>query len=281
MGPAARFRLVASSFMVDHQSVDDMLERDGRGDEIFVRDDSYNYSRGRLMSRNTFKSAVFRDGGEFPAGSAPPAWNSADDRRGGLITGDVYPMRRDNFDPNPAARRGDLPMVLWEGTLRRGDAVMVVPSIWEWDSPEISPAEAAWSRGLDAQAEALGLGGIFIAGDPNAPRGTFPNDGIISPDMISPLLVFDDGTRPIGALVHGGDFRASAGMPVNAIILTYDTALRAADQIIMFSARITNPDGSVTGTEYPGPAGGFTLHFTDPPQLEGEYTLYLRLEKIN
>jgi hypothetical protein len=278
---ARRYRLVASSFTVEHQTVDDMLERDGRGDEIFVRGDIYEFQdAGHFARHRTVKSAVFGARTEIRAGSGAPGFGAADDQHGGLLSNDRYPPTGDNFESRPASRRGDLPMVLWEGELKRGDEVLIVPSIWEWDSMDASQAERAWATQIDGQAPALRLGQPRIL--PLGQSGpTFSNGGVISNDLIRPIMVYDDGNRPIGAM-PGGAFRTSDGMPVNAMVLTWETAERLANQVMMFTARSYDSDGTVVGNvEYPGPAGGLEIRMADPQQLEGRYLLYLRLERVN
>jgi hypothetical protein len=280
--PPIRYRLVASAFIVNHQTLDDVTERDGRGDEIFIRADWYDYRNfGRYMARATAWSQVFGERSTYRAGSGKPGPGSADGQPGGLVTNDVYPPHQDVFEAKPSPRRGDLPVVLWEGTLRLGDAVLIVPSIWEWDSPKTSVSESAWQRGLDRQARSLHLGQSGAAGE-GAHGPSFVDGAIHTRDLIQPLMIFDDGNRPIGALIHGSASRAApAGMPIDALVLTYDSARRAAEGARMFGASITNADGTVTSAEYPGPSGGFTISFADPPQLEGIYTLYLRLVRAN
>ena len=256
-----------------------MLERDGRGDEIFVRGDVYEFrNRGNFAGHRVVKSLVFGANGDIRAGSAPAPFNAADDQPGGLITNDQYPPRGDNFSDQPAARQGDLPMILWEGELGEQDEVLIVPSIWEWDGTETSRAETAWDAQLDRNVPPLRLGGLRMIGA-NTP--TFPNGGVVSRDIVDPIYVYDDGNRPIGAMPRIAEFN-TARMPVNAIVLSLETAERTAGQALMFTARNFAEDGTVTrSVEYVGPPGGLEVSMADPPQLEGRYALYLRLEKVN
>jgi len=273
-----RFRLVATSFVVEHPTVDDMLERDGRGDEIFVRGDIYEFHNGgQFARRRTVKSLVFGAQGDVRAGSAPAPFNAADDQPGGLIINDQYP-RGDNFASRPAARDRDLPMILWEGDLGERDQVLIVPSVWEWDNREVSRAETAWLAQLDRNVPPLRLGGLIPLGV-NTP--TFLNGGVVSRDIVQPIFVYDDGNRPIGAMPRAPEYN-TARMPVNAIVLSLATAERTAGQALMFTARNYSEDGTVVqSVEYVGPPGGMEISMADPPRLEGRYALYLRLEKVN
>lgn len=276
-----RFRLVATSFVVEHKTVDDMLERDGRGDEIFVRGDIYEFRNGgEFGGRRTVKSLVFGAQGDIRAGTAPAPFNAADDQPGGLITNDQYP-RGDNFASQPAARSGDLPMVLWEGELGERDEVLIVPSIWEWDSTQESRAETAWLAQLDRNIPRLRLGAVQLGVNRRMP--TFPNGGVVSRDIVDPIYIYDDGNRPIGSMTRTPEYSSpDARMPVNAIVLTLPTAERLAGQALMFTARNFAEDGTVTqSVEYVGPPGGIEITMADPPRLEGRYALYLRLEKVN
>jgi hypothetical protein len=270
---SGRFRLLATGFFVGHQTVDDMLERDGRGDEIFIRGDWYEYNNGALSNHGRALSGVFGDRSDFRAGSSRPGIFSADDQPGGLITNDSYPVR-DSFGAVPARRSGDLPMVLWEGTLDSTSKVVILPSIWEWDDASRSGAEGQWEHYLDIQAPTLA--------HPSARRADQPFElagNILSESLLEPLDVHDmGGNRPIGARLRS---TPNAAMPVTAVVLTFADAMRASDRTYSFTSTHRNEDGSITGGEYQGPPGAFSIRMVDPSEMEGDYTLYLRLVRVD
>jgi hypothetical protein len=271
------YRLVATGFRVRHQTVDDMLERDGVGDEVFIRADILIYrDHGNFLGRRSLRSALFGQNGDIRAGSGHQ-WNAAEEVSGGLITNDIYPLRRQRFDTAASPRPRDLPMVLWEGDLQPGEVVMVIPSIWEWDSNDPSEAERAWDIGLNAQAPNLHYGGLFLADDRNAP----PPVQIIMPHVLTNILsVFDDGTRPIGAARHGGDFGSgSAGVNPPGIGLTAELAAAWAAAPHTIGSE-EGGDGTAVSGEINLPPGAILLQLNDPPELEGRYDLELKLERL-
>lgn len=271
------YRLVATGLRVRHQTVDDMLERDGPGDEVFVRADVLLYPDGSTFDgRRTLRSVVYGRDGQVRAGSGHQ-WNSADDQPGGLITNDVYPPRRPRFDTSPSRIPRDLPMVLWEGELQPGEVVLVIPSVWEWDSNEVSPAEQAWDAGLNQQGPALRFGGIWVAGDPNA---GLPLQTVLPHSVRAPLAVFDEGTRPIGSTRRGGDFRSGAlGVNPPGVLLTAELN----DAYVATSHTVGVEDvgaGSSVISDIVLPPGAILLQLDDPPELEGKYDLELKLERL-
>lgn len=274
---AGRYRLVATGFYVRHQTVDDMLERDGPGDEIFVRADVLSYhDNGRFIGRLTRKSAVFGAHNDIRAGSAHQ-WNSADDQAGGFVTNDRYPPGTAQFSTTRRARANDLPMVLWEGELQSDDYVLVIPSVWEWDSAEQSGAERAWEQGLNSQQEALVIGGPWavITGNERSPWQTIKQNV-----LRAPLLVFDQGTRPIGATPSGGDLRSGpAGINPTGIILSTGLNETYLSQSHTVGTEDNSGDTAIY-SELVLPPGAIEIRLRDPRELEGEYDLYLMLERV-
>jgi hypothetical protein len=117
-------------------SMDDLLSRDGTGDEIYASAYIRRYDRtnGSLLKITTRKSSSHGDTFHFSnsrvqAGSSTPT--------GGLRDGDMIP------GPGLIAMRSVLPqdatfpMQLWEGTMTDGiDALVISPSLWEQDVGE-------------------------------------------------------------------------------------------------------------------------------------------------
>jgi hypothetical protein len=275
--PAGRtrghFQLVALQFVARHQTRDDALEMDGPGDEIMVRSDTLTFAPdGHFVTSDRRMSGVFGapDKWDFVAGSAVPGWSAAA-QVGGLKTGDVYPMQIRPVRPN-----GDLPMVLFDGELERGgNDVLIVPSIWEMEDRNTSPAETAWAYALE-QAQMAGRS------YEHAFNGTVEDrDSPVWPAMIR-TGVFDNGNRPIGAAVHPphfpwGPLPHDAGMSVQAIPLSFDKAMFFADSPATNLA-FTTPDMSVN---LPVPPGGIVMHFVDPPGNDGDYYLIMQLVLVD
>ena len=126
-GGSARFRLTLTAADVVHATSDDVLERDGKGDEVVFAAVVEAFDLGLSGTKrvsHTYRRAdpVYGDVNGFPnrimAGSASP--------RGGIRTGDRIPT-----GANPGALPGgpmqlQLPLFLHDGALREGRDVLLV-----------------------------------------------------------------------------------------------------------------------------------------------------------
>jgi hypothetical protein len=151
--------VVLTGFTVNRQTNDNILESDGKGDEVFIvaevaqfdnseffyrqtgsrhevpyfgywlTDEGLN-GRGNITLRRSLTSIIMGDANnqEMPrirAGSAGA--------NGGLRTGDSFPTKG-SWNSTGTSSANRLPMLLWEGELRQpNDLVIIIPTIWEWD----------------------------------------------------------------------------------------------------------------------------------------------------
>jgi hypothetical protein len=280
---SGRFRLTLTGFKVVHQTGDNALESDGVGDEVFFRGDSFAYAAGtQLAGEGHVHTSTFGQNFQpLNIGSAPAAWNDPSGIGGGLRTDDVYP-RRDPFSTAPSRRGGDLPLILWEGSLVRDyDAIVVVPSAWEWDSPDRSAGERVWDDQLrDRVSAATDQIGAF------AHRWPTDRPSPIVDELTDGLVIWDDGTRPIGAMDHqrafplpGAPLPHVSAMRPRAIVLTYDSAMMALGR--RYSETITQQQGGtgLTSEQVLAP-GVIPFELFDRPALQGDYLLYLKLERL-
>lgn len=194
------FRVTLNGFRVNHQTVDDALERDGAGDEVFLREDSFKINA---------------------AGSVAVLSREGSGSRGSIIhvrTGDSAPSDR----PETGAMR-----FFYEGEIVQGQtAVVLFPVLWEWDS--------------DTESQALGDKFVAMATDPRleryvsrfitGPAGTHLTDFIKRGSEIGlplgvtlghgPLGLGEVGNRPIG-MARSGDRYV---FDPQVLILTYEAA---------------------------------------------------------
>lgn len=132
------YRVVAKGFVCNRETNDDMLERDGKRDEIYLAStsvliDANGYSMPQTSVKNRTRTMGDVNGRakeerRCMAGSAAGSL-------GGIQTGDNVP----DVEPwkNNAMASGDLlPFVLWEGDLSGGKSVMITPTIMEYDGPD-------------------------------------------------------------------------------------------------------------------------------------------------
>lgn len=258
-----RFRVVLNGFFVNHQTVDHALQVDGKGDEVYCVADVLLYNReGVLLLRQRRQSAVLGDTAGFP--QRLPAGSAGDS--GGLKSGDAYPhaepwrRRADAVLRDEVGTRTGLPMVLWEGELADGESLLqIAPTIWEWDgNPELF---GQWNQELERslRQRLVGLGGLIDS--LRTPAVSQPTYG--RSDVVRTRTGFDfrlnlgtAGDRPIGLApleAQTDEFYAAQ------LLLSYAAALEASQQ------------GRAIEVHYREP---------QPSHLEGDYTLYLQVERL-
>lgn len=244
------FRVTVRGFRVVRESSDDMLQRDGRGDEIYIRGDVFAFD---LSAR------------------APAGLIVTTERIWERVTGSSYPTA------DPATGRGgdprprDLPLVIWEGELtQRADAVVIVPTIWEWDGATATAEEARWERSvrpamIDQTSRIQGL----IQRPDSRPIPVFNN--------ILSLDISDDGTRPIGS-----PRRQTPAVPMRipVILLTFDSAQELSYRTLEEPVYGAPDGGAGSSTNVRLPRGVLPIEFADPEGLEGQYILYLHVELV-
>lgn len=280
--PVQRFRVVLNGFTVEQETDDDILERDGRGDEIYFVTRSFVLEPpgANGLSRVTFdsgcwKSAVYGDPNGRPdrvqAGSRAPGPLSGG-VRGGLRTGDNVPELPWRRFAEPQQRR--LPLKLWEGALTGGanaPCLVVLPTVWEWDGEavelsdrerlnEISNGRQLWRERPPGVAPAAGrsntlpldtLRFVEVFGNfPGSPGGTYRRQGFDKPKA---------GEGPIGTYYAnlGGGFMAK-GLSMNG-----DTAAWLA------------------ATDFGNGPGVLRLSYGEVKgEMKGKYLLYIQVEKL-
>lgn len=132
----ARFRVTINGFKVLHQSIDDALERDGRGDEVFFLS-QWRMTEGVRTVRTSelLRSRVMGDANgrsdRVQAGSARPRISGM---VGGLLTNDTFTNDPSVLSGSPTTDRA--PMLLFDGELTSSQVLVVVPTIWEQDGPD-------------------------------------------------------------------------------------------------------------------------------------------------
>jgi hypothetical protein len=243
-----RFRITARGFRVNHQSYDDALNRDGWGDEVFVRADVFQAQPGGDLVRGATLRTV---------------------KIGELVTGGSYPTDDPAIGRGGALRGSDLPLMIWQGPLTEGGgAVVILPSIWEWDGAEADAEERRWETSL-RPALAARQGDIARLMSQHPAGGESPRFRV---SLSMPIT--DEGTRPIGS---PGRRNPSVPMAVNAIVLTYKTAQALADNLVVESLI---DEGTIVYDARRLPRGVLPVEFNDGPGLDGWYTLYVYVERL-
>lgn len=266
--PAAkgRFRVVITGFTVNHETYDDMLQRDGKGDEVYVYTNIVTLNRsGKRVDEFNLRTRTMGDTNGWPdrlrAGT-----RSA---RGGLESGDQYPSS------NPWRYSGRtytdrLPELVWHGELAQGgNTVVITPTIWEWDKT----GEDLWSQAsvvpeailqigqliVDYPSDVAGAFASIFGGGANTPA-TAPKNypGCIKGPNLDAQKIGVAETRPIGMKMLGGAYRYCP----QAMVLNYAKAAQIAQTSQGFGkgvVRVTYKDSAHLGS--------------------GSYTLYVNVQK--
>ena len=264
-GPAAaaartgRFRVTLNGFTVNRQTFDHALDADGKSDEIFFlnkvalyRKDAGGQIRVRFLPiiDSRIMGDVNGQTGRVRAGSASG--------QGGLRTGDRFPSQ-EPWARAEEPRVDTLPMLLWEGELTKGEAwVKIVPTIWEWDNGD-RHLRARW----DSNTE-------HWLNSPHDPELTVPPT-----PLVYPLSLLGGAGASRSAAWHA--FGTAEDRPVGMkkdrrgaelfdptwLVLTFENATRAVSEV-----------QSTKGV------GIVEIPYTDSDEFNGDYTLYLQVERL-
>jgi hypothetical protein len=258
------FRVVINGFKVNNESDDDILENDGKRDEVYLRADIWVLNRNReVSSRRTLKSKVM---GDVNNQEDPPrirAGSGSD--LGGLRTNDKWPID-EPWRRVRAPLTDRVPMLVWEGLLQRGQNMTVIaPTVWEWDSVDVSASERAYENGRadpGPDREYRGEGNRGINEAFNSQKSNFAawiadnSSSFMTPN--SAFWLFLDskaGTRPIG-------INRDVRLRTQVLTLTYDSAI---------SLTRTSPANLGLGI--------LALNYADETD-HGNYTLYVQVELV-
>jgi len=274
--PVHRYRVSITGFVVEEQTWDDAMQRDGKDDEVFllaeVRQINGNDGAARVGRPETVRSMVMGDVNGFQPEERLRAGHASED--GGLRTGDKV--------GTTGARRGEprgdrIPLRLWEGELHPGMGVMIVPTIWEWDG-EVTDIERI-GRNLLGPLDAIGSAGFDWAGsepgkhiDSGKQFPQFASSGelrrysetevgrnVVGTNVVQEhSVVGTRADRPIGMELVAGSYRFDPWV----LMLGHGNA------------------GILAHNESGFGPGVIPLPYIDSPALHGRYQLYLQVEEI-
>lgn len=287
--PTTYFRVLVKGFTCVRETADDILERDGKRDEIYLSSFSFmaNNANNTIPATGVrTRTRVFCDiNGRGPENKWAMA-GSASGGLGGIQTGDNIPDIEPWKNNTPAS--GELlPYVLWEGNLYPGsDYVVIHPAIFEYDGPADFLTNF-WHNsfiGLAARtaSNVLSLPFQLFTSIPGYSSGSGYNDG-------SP------GVWPVPTVMQqfGNVFYR-----VNLTTLSYEEQRKLfvnADNpndrpIGIDASMIYNPlqirmDHNIANTlaerDFGYGKGIVPLRYKDDDRFKGEYILYLSFEKVS
>lgn len=273
--PKARYRITLNGFICNRPTNDDVTQSDGVDDEVFVvtearlinmrgENGSYSiFSNERQPPPVRAQTMVVGDANNHPNRLRGGSGHNVFGGNGGFNAGDRYPTT------TPWARAGApqtdrFPLVVWQGELtQKANVLMVMPTVWEWDdTPGLfdSIFDNSPLRFTDNLAATLSM---FANGDYRSRPVAANEIGLLGAPgteiTVRRSLMGDKKDRPIGMNSSGGDYSFTPQF----IAFTYDSAEEALR---------SDPVGR-------GP-GVFEINYKDHPDLRGDYTLYLQIERM-
>ncbi|MCA1592612.1 MAG: hypothetical protein LC754_08190, partial [Acidobacteria bacterium] len=263
---SARFRVTINGFACHRPTYDDASQSDGVDDEIYLKAYQILYDLTENRSQLPAESSVMGDTNGFPTRIRAGSGRSIVGGNGGFREGDTFPAGGRPWE-RAATPGGDRPPLhVWEGELDGGrDALVIIPSIWEWDSPVHLNREIEnhYTRALAATVNDDGFASDvrrFITG------GGLVTSLIVGGNLrrlFDGVRMMEDtagaGSRPVGMVDRGAYY----AFDPPALVLTYDSAMRIATS--------NNNDLGF---------GVMQLDFHDAAALRGIYSLYIQVERL-
>ena len=247
----ARFEVTLFRFIVNHETWDDVLERDGKRDEV-------SFSRVAILHNRRTGSRVLSDGLNFTQtmGESPPnalRAGHASPTRGGLKTGD------DVLLP---------PVMLFSEELIQGEsAATIIVSVWEMDGPQdLYVPYKLFLENYQPDMERIALSTLRNSPQTSVLLRDWDNSftGGGNGPTASVVVVGEGGLlgeakdRPIGMIRQGNTYNFIPKL----LILNFDNANRAAQ---------TNQGLGL---------GVIKINYTDDQKLAGDYTLFVRIRRV-
>lgn len=275
------YRITLTGFTCNHPTNDDVLERDGKGDEVYISTSYFDVDRnGNTTQRANNRTKVFGDVNkpEWIAGPGSRILFGSKSAFGGIDSRNSYPGTPYSLSTAPdypfPGRTATIPYVVYEGTLTEDEnQAVVVPTVWEWDGDgedglNVFLRFITGAGLIDLTNYQLGV----IADNANYSDNsktqfrylgnilyTFNNEHPGSRVTVSKNIIGDPKDRPVGMYDDGDHF---SFRPI-AMKLGY----KDAEQLCNLNALgIGN--------------GIFKIDYIDDPALQGNYTLYFKIEKL-
>lgn len=276
------YRITLTGFTCNHSTNDDILERDGKGDEIYISSSYFDIDKdGNTSQRINNRTRVFGDVNkpEWIAGPSARILFGSKSAFGGIESRNSYPSNTpyslSNMPDYPAPNRvASIPYVIYEGTLTdEENQAVVVPTVWEWDGDgedglNVFLRFITGAGLIDLTNYQLGV----IADNANYSDNsktqlrylgnilyTFNDQHPGSRVTVSKNIIGDPKDRPVGMYDDGDHF---SFRPI-AMKLSY----KEAEQLCNLNAL--------------GVGNGiFKIDYIDDPALQGNYTLYFKIEKL-
>jgi hypothetical protein len=264
---SGKYLVTITGVRVYQASMDDMLSRDGMGDEIYAAAYVRRYDRnsGDLLDASMRQSASHGDVTNFGNQRLQAGTKS---QTGGIHDGDMIPGPALITTRNAPAQEVTFPLRLWTGTLTDGvDALIITPSLWEQDGSDAFYAKWAQfqqtlnlsllaKQGVQEQIAQKAFGSLIFGmsgNDANAAGSS------VARTIVDVVMMFGGGgipivgllttsaDRPLGIVQNGRDQTA---LPNHTLVLTRE---------IIEAALARPPLGSIASPVANLPSGGMMM----------------------
>lgn len=267
------YSLAIVGFRCVAETRDDLLEMDGKGDEIYFMSDvrRINGVTGKVVGLpQTRSSLTMGDKNNHPERIGTGSRSAL----GGIKTGDTFPSEIPyTFPATGVAHTNFPPYVVWHGTLKEGDAetVMIMITLWEWDGQGADIR--GWVDWLKTVDDKYGVKAKEIFNKVYPPNELIFNAVSLGIQTLSTVADMwgNPKNRPIGLQSVPGNDNIALWLPDSPLIfaLTYESAE-------YLCAQTDSGIEPVPGVAVPG----LVVHtYVDDPRLAGQYEIYCRLFK--
>jgi hypothetical protein len=303
---SGRYLVTVTGLRAYQASVDDILSRDGMGDEVYAAAYVRRYDRktGDIVESRMQRSMTYGDITNFGTQRLQAGTKSG---TGGIQDGDPIPAGPLAATRRVPAQSSTFPWRLWEGTLTDGaDALVITPSLWEqdltkglytlWEQEQqtlnlslftsASVQDQITEKRFGALVSgASGIGGGGGLGGQLRMAGDFAMINLGMP-LVSLLSTSHD--RPIGLVANGTD---QAKLPTHAVVLTREIieAALATPPVGMIPSPVLQSGVAMAriGTIAPTP-GILMIQFEDSrmpgilgiPERPAIYQMFVLVERV-
>lgn len=273
---SGRYRVVISGFATAKETVD--RDTDGKKDEVYVaaatvlwdRRDGHMISVPNVVRTREYGDIGGRNSARIQAGSAS--------RTGGLWGGNGPDFAPAGLDPRattgPAPMTDQLPLLVFEGGLSDGvEALLVSPSLWESDGQQMGYDNYSTNWKTGGLAKLLSSPAVQNQlANPNVTSAVMPGDNTLQ--TVSAIAnVFSGGI--IGSYIVGATTIISNNVDRPIGLAPYQNADQYQDRVVVVTREKLLSLAVGSGIT-------IAIPFAEPydQQLNGIYTLYLRVERV-
>jgi hypothetical protein len=262
-----KYRIRLMGFRANHQTVDDPLNRDGWGDEIYAATFVSVIDRNTLATRES-RLLTTQTYGQPIGGQRRMRVD------GGIVNGTVIPMTLMSLLRTPAEGAADvLPQQLFQGVIAATDAIVIAPSLWEWDGD--GTAFGYWKT-HQAPVETRPAGPAALIPSNNSVSAAIATGDARWRTMRDCIVTHANvATQAFGATPPGVKVDAGQDRP-----LMNDGHRWCQPYVVLTRESIDRLMTQTIGAQLAGVLELNIIERDNTVALEGDYTLYIKVEPV-